>query len=96
MRAVIETNRVTVPTLPEKAVVQFGAQAYIFVTTDSATKAGAATYRLVPVMRGVNEGGYTEVRLPAAEQGSALRVVTEGAYSLLGKLKNAEEEKQPH
>ena len=92
VRAVIETNRVTVPTLPEKAVVQFGAQAYIFVVTDSATKAGAATYRLLPVTRGVNEDGYTEVRLPAAEQGRPLRVVTEGAYSLLGKLKNAEGE----
>ena len=92
VRAVIETNRVTVPTLPEKAVVQFGAQAYIFVTADSVTKAGAATYRMVPVTRGVNEDGYTEVRLPAVEQSPALRVVTEGAYSLLGKLKNAEEE----
>ncbi|GAA3975638.1 efflux RND transporter periplasmic adaptor subunit [Hymenobacter antarcticus] len=92
VRAVIETNRVTVPTLPEKAVVQFGAQAYIFVATDSAAKAGPATYRMVPVTRGVSEDGYTEVRLPAAEQGRPLRVVTEGAYSLLGKLKNAEEE----
>ena len=92
VRAVIETNRVTVPTLPEKAVVQFGAQAYIFVAVDSAAKAGPATYRMVPVTRGVSEDGYTEVRLPAAEQGPPLRVVTEGAYSLLGKLKNAEEE----
>ncbi|MDB5270107.1 MAG: hypothetical protein JWP58_3147 [Hymenobacter sp.] len=92
VRAVIETNRVTVPTLPEKAVVQFGAQAYVFVVAASAAPAGAATYRMVPVTRGVNEDGYTEVHLPATEQGQSLRFVTEGAYSLLGKLKNAEEE----
>lgn len=92
VRAVIETNRVTVPTLPEKAVVQYGSQAYVFVAADSAASAGPATYRMVPVTRGVSEDGYTEVRLPATEQGRPLRFVTEGAYSLLGKLKNAEEE----
>ena len=92
VRAVIETNRVTVPTLPEKAVVQYSAQAYVFVAADSAAKAGPATYRMVPVTRGVSEDGYTEVHLPAAEQGKPLRFVTEGAYSLLGKLKNTEEE----
>jgi cobalt-zinc-cadmium efflux system membrane fusion protein len=92
VRAVIETNRATVPTLPEKAVVQFGAQTYVFVATDSAAKAGTATYRLVPVTRGVSEDGYSEVRLPAAEANRSLRFVTEGAYALLGKLKNAAEE----
>ncbi|WP_201982609.1 efflux RND transporter periplasmic adaptor subunit [Hymenobacter rubidus] len=92
VRAVIETNRVTVPTLPEKAVVQYGAQSYVFVAADSAAAAGRATYRLVPVTRGVSEDGYTEFHLPAAEQGKPLRFVVEGAYALLGKLKNAEEE----
>ena len=92
VRAVIETNRVTVPTLPEKAVVQYGAQAYVFVAADSTAKAGTAMYRMVPVTRGVSEDGYTEVHLPAVEQGKSLRFVTEGAYALLGKLKNAEEE----
>lgn len=93
VRAVIETNRVTVPTLPEKAVVQFGAQTYVFVAADApGAAASTATYRLVPVTRGVSEDGYSEVHLPAAEQGRPLRFVTEGAYSLLGKLKNAAEE----
>ena len=92
VRAVIETNRVTVPTLPEKAVVQYGAQSYVFVATDSGSAAGRATYRLVPVTRGVSEDGYTEFHLPATEQGKPLRFVVEGAYALLGKLKNAEEE----
>jgi len=92
VRAVIETNRLTVPTLPEKAVVQYGAQAFVFVAADSAAQAGTAAYRMVPVTRGVSEDGYTEIHLPAAEQGKPLRFVTEGAYALLGKLKNAEEE----
>ena len=92
VRAVIETNLVTVPTLPEKAVVRYGSQTYVFVAADSAAPAGAAAYRMVPVTRGVSEDGYTEVRLPATERGKPLRFVTGGAYSLLGKMKNAEEE----
>ena len=92
VRAVIETNRVTVPTLPEKAVVQYGAQSYVFVAANTTAKAGITAYRLVPVTRGVSEDGYTELHLPAAEQGKPLRFVIEGAYSLLGKLKNTEEE----
>ena len=88
----LDSNRVTVPTLPEKAVVQYGAQSYVFVATDSGPAAGRATYRLVPVTRGVSEDGYTEFHLPATEQGKPLRFVVEGAYALLGKLKNAEEE----
>ncbi|WP_167852175.1 efflux RND transporter periplasmic adaptor subunit [Hymenobacter elongatus] len=92
VRAVIETNRLTVPTLPEKAVVQFGGLAYVFVAESAATQTSSVTYRLVPVTRGVSEDGYTEVRLPAAEAGKPLRFVVEGAYSLLSKLKNAEEE----
>ena len=92
VRAVIETNRVTVPTLPEKAVVQYGAQSYVFVAANTTAKAGITAYRLVPVTRGVSEDGYTELHLPAAEQGKPLRFVVEGAYSLLGKLKNTEEE----
>ena len=92
VRAIVETNRATVPALPEKAVVQYGSQAYVFVAAAQATPAGPASYRLVPVTRGVSADGYTEVRLPAAERGRPLRFVVEGAYSLLGKLKNTEEE----
>ncbi len=92
MRAVSETNRVSVPNLPEKAGVQYGAPAYIFVTADSAAEAGTAVYRLVPVMRGVGEDCYPVIYPPTAETGKPLRFVTEGTYYLLGKLKNAEEE----
>ncbi len=42
--------------------------------------------------RGVSGNGYAEIHPPAAETGKPLRFVTEGTYSLLGALKNAEEE----
>ncbi|WP_157781050.1 hypothetical protein [Hymenobacter sedentarius] len=66
MRAFLGTNRIALPTRPDKAVVQYDSAAYIFVAADSATKAGAAIYCLVPVTRGVSEDGYIEVHLPAA------------------------------
>ena len=50
-----------------------------------------ARYRLVPLRPGRHEDGFTEVALPAGLSDSTV-FVTAGAYSLLAKLKNAEEE----
>lgn len=62
----------------------------MFVAADSTAKAGTAVYRMVPVTRGMSEDGYTEVYLPAAEQGKPLCFVTEGVYALPSKLKSTE------
>jgi len=45
---------------------------------------------MIPVVTGVSESGYTQVTLPAGT--ATTKVVVGGAYSLLAKLKNAEEE----
>jgi cobalt-zinc-cadmium efflux system membrane fusion protein len=92
VRAVIETNSATVPALPDKALVQFGGKDYIFVADDKATAKGESSYRMVAVETGVSENGYTQVTLPAGLTAANAAIVTEGAYSLLAKLKNAEEE----
>jgi cobalt-zinc-cadmium efflux system membrane fusion protein len=91
VRAIIETNSATVPALPDKALVQFGGKDYIFVAADKPTDKGASSYRMVAVETGVSENGYTQVTLPEGIAASSA-IVTEGAYSLLAKLKNAEEE----
>ncbi|QNP54478.1 hypothetical protein H9L05_22530 (plasmid) [Hymenobacter qilianensis] len=52
-------------------------------------------YRLVPVTLGRSEDGYTEVTLPETVPATST-FVTDGAYSLLAKLKNAEEEGEGH
>lgn len=88
--AVIETNTATVPALPDKAVVQFGGQSYVFVADGQPAAKGEAAYRMVPAAVGVSENGYTQVTLPAGTPTTS--IVTEGAYSLLAKLKNSEEE----
>mgnify|MGYP002781108183 CR=1 FL=1 len=85
VRATIETGRSNAPALPNAAVVRFGGQQYAFAVE------AAGRYRMVPMTAGRSEDGYTEVRLPAGVPAST-SFVTDGAYSLLGKLKNAEEE----
>jgi cobalt-zinc-cadmium efflux system membrane fusion protein len=87
VRAVIETNQTTGPTVPEKAVVQFEGHHYVFAAGKQ-----AGHYRLVEVQPGVSEEGYTAIQLPANAAADSARLVVAGAYSLLAKLKNAEEE----
>lgn len=86
VRATIETGRSTVPTLPDAALVRYTGKTYSFVATDS-----AGTYRMVELTTGRSEDGYTEVILPA-DLPATTTFVVKGAYSLLAKLKNAEEE----
>jgi cobalt-zinc-cadmium efflux system membrane fusion protein len=86
VRATIETGRSSATTLPDAAVVRYAGQTYGFV---AATPAG--TYRMVSLPTGRSEDGYTEVKLPA-DLPATTTFVVKGAYSLLAKLKNAEEE----
>ncbi|GAB3840940.1 efflux RND transporter periplasmic adaptor subunit [Hymenobacter jeollabukensis] len=87
VRATIETGRSDATTLPNGALVRFAGQNYAFAVE------AAGRYRMVPVTLGRSEDGYTEVQLPAGVSASTT-FVTDGAYSLLGKLKNAEEEEE--
>ncbi len=86
VRALIETGRAPVPVLPDAALVRYTDHDYAFVVE----KAG--TYRLVPVQRGLSEDGFTQVSLAAEAQPlDSAMFVTAGAYTLLAKLRNAEE-----
>jgi cobalt-zinc-cadmium efflux system membrane fusion protein len=85
VRATIETGRTNVTALPNTALVRFQGRSYGFQVE------AAGRYRMVALPTGRSEDGYTEVTLPAELPATTL-FVTEGAYSLLAKLKNAEEE----
>jgi cobalt-zinc-cadmium efflux system membrane fusion protein len=43
------------------------------------------------VQKGVSEGGFVEVVLPAGMEAKGLKVVVKGAYNLLSAKKNAGE-----
>ncbi|WP_345330025.1 efflux RND transporter periplasmic adaptor subunit [Mucilaginibacter defluvii] len=103
VKAFIETGKDETQALPESAVVNFEGKKYVFVSAGSATEqrkenpADEATatkvfrFKMVEISTGVSEGGFTGVQLPA-EIGKDARIVTKGAYDLLSKLKNSEEE----
>ena len=91
VRAVIETTSRRVPALPDKAVVDYEGKQYVFRQEPLA--AGKQAYRMMEVRRGEHADGYSEVFIPGpATPDPAARYVTEGAYSLLSKLKNSSEE----
>lgn len=90
VKAWIEKKSRTGATLPTEAVVQSGGKDYVFVQTGR-TEAGYA-YRMVPVKTGIQEGGLTEVTLPATVSAKDSLFVTKGAYAVLSALLNAGEE----
>ncbi len=87
VRALIETGRAQVPVLPDAALVRFGGRDYAFTVEKS------GTYRMVAARRGLSEDGFTQVTFaPDAGRLDSATFVTAGAYSLLAKLRNTEEE----
>ena len=90
VRAVVETTSRRVPVLPDKAVVDYEGKQFVFRQEPEA--AGKQHFRMVEVRRGEQADGYSEVLIPGRAADSTARYVTEGAYSLLSKLKNSSEE----
>ncbi|GAB2555434.1 hypothetical protein GCM10027190_02040 [Spirosoma areae] len=82
-------------TLPQAAVVDYGGKSYIYVLEhrpDSTTRPAAYPFRQVAVKTGVREHGYVAVVLPATLDARKTPIVIRGAYDLLAKLNNSEEE----
>lgn len=98
IQAVIEAGSNQVPSVPDQALVQFEGNYYVFVDQGKKTEDGQELYafEMTLVQVGVSENGYTEVSLPEGMDISSVTVVTKGAFSLLGKLKNSEEEGHAH
>ncbi|MFC7671181.1 efflux RND transporter periplasmic adaptor subunit [Hymenobacter humi] len=91
VRAVVETTNRRVLALPDPAVVDYEGQQYVF--RQEPTAGGRQVFKMIEVRRGEQADGYSEVFIPgAAGADSTARYATEGAYSLLSKLKNPSED----
>ncbi|MFZ9848575.1 MAG: efflux RND transporter periplasmic adaptor subunit [Flavobacteriales bacterium] len=90
IKASIEVGENKTLSLPEKAIVQNAGKNYIFIKMNSENKDEFA-FKMIEVAVGVSENGFTEVMLPKDVSPSA-DVVVNGAYDLLSKLFNSEEE----
>lgn len=108
LKAYIETGSSQVTALPETAIVDFQGKKYVFVHTEvkqssshqheqseaeSVKEAAGESFHfeMAEVTTGISDGGFTEVQLPA-DQSLKGRIVLKGAYDLLSKMKNSEEE----
>jgi cobalt-zinc-cadmium efflux system membrane fusion protein len=85
MNAEIEQSNYQANVLPEEAVVNYEKQAYVFVAKDS------GRFEMLPVQTGITQAGKVEIKA-ASNELLKNTFVTKGAYSLLMKLKNTEEE----
>ncbi|WP_430402780.1 efflux RND transporter periplasmic adaptor subunit [Fluviicola sp.] len=90
LKGLVEIGSAEVTALPEKAVVEFEGEKYIFAEI-KADHTNEHAFEMIAVKTGVNELGYTEIRLPAGKNREQLKIVMNGAYDLLSKLKNGEE-----
>ena len=88
--AVLDVKSQLVAALPESAVVSFGGKSYIYIVTGK--QKGMYHFRQIRVEPGVAENGYVAINLPAGIDPKKTPVVVRGAYSLLSKLNNQEEE----
>jgi cobalt-zinc-cadmium efflux system membrane fusion protein len=107
LNAVVETGNTKTPALPEESVIDFQGKKYIFLVSSETHSEHAATeehgeeedvthFEMRAVEMGNIELGYAEIRSEDMEKLKSSKVVIKGAYSLLSKMKNSEEEGGHH
>ena len=97
LKALIETGGISVTAIPDEAVVDFQGKKYIFIANDTESKKAGEQeevyhFTMLEIKTGNSELGYTEISWPENLNASETRLVIKGAYSLLSKMKNVEEE----
>jgi len=96
LKAFIETGSNAVKVLPESAVVDFQGTKYVFVEqaqpkTLTNEQRGFHFYKMIKVDVGITDSGYAEITNPSVIDAKN-NIVLKGAYDLLSKMKNSEEE----
>lgn len=91
LKALVEAGGALVQALPDEAIIDYQGKKYIFVNTTSNLTNEEYQFRMTEIEVGSSELGYTEVILPEGYE-KDLKVVTKGAYAILSKMKNSEEE----
>ncbi|MFT6867066.1 MAG: cobalt-zinc-cadmium efflux system membrane fusion protein [Cyclobacteriaceae bacterium] len=93
--AKVETGSNEVWAVPEPAVVRFGGKQYIFTYGGERTENGQVMrdFEMKEVKKGASEDEYTQISLVdiSTDIGN-IKLVTKGAFTLLAKAKNTEED----
>ncbi|WP_443947312.1 efflux RND transporter periplasmic adaptor subunit [Pedobacter sp. AW1-32] len=96
LKAFIETGSNAVKVLPEAAVVDFQGTKYIFLEQGqpknlTSTQKGFHFYKMTSINVGIAHAGYVEITNASDIEGKN-NIVFKGAYDLLSKMKNSDEE----
>jgi len=101
LKANVETGGALVPALPDESIIDFQGKKYIFVLAEEKERIGESNkdephdegqhFTMVEIRTGSSELGHTEVIVPEGIDENS-KVVIKGAYSILSKIKNSEEE----
>ncbi len=97
--AKVETDSNEVWAVPEESIVRFGGKQYVFSYAGKKSENGETLhdFEMLEVIKGYTEDGYTQISLAdTAEDLSNIQLVTKGAFTLLAKAKNTEEEGGGH
>jgi membrane fusion protein, heavy metal efflux system len=90
LKAFVEAGAQNVMAIPDKAIVNYDGADYIFVKSEM-DKENKQHFKMLAIKKGVNETGYTELILPN-DFDLKNEIVINGAFDILAKMKNAEEE----
>jgi membrane fusion protein, heavy metal efflux system len=107
LKAFIEVTENQTTALPDESIVSAEEKYFIFIKTKEAEDPGEKTeagekheeeyaFKSVEIKKGVSQNGYTEVILPEGFDTAHAEVVIKGAYDLLSKMNNSEEEGHDH
>jgi len=86
LKAYVEAGTQSLPAIPDQAIVNFEGKDFIFVADTEANH-----YKMIEISKGISELGYTEINLGNGVSNESL-IVVNGAYDILAKMKNSEEE----
>ena len=86
LKAYVEAGTQRLSALPNEAIVNFEGKDYVFVAEKEANH-----FKMLEVTKGISELGYTEILTKEGLNNESL-IVINGAYDILAKIKNSEEE----
>lgn len=84
LKAYVEAGTESLPSLPTESIVSFEGKDFVFIKENK-----NGHYKMVEVLKGVSELGFTEVTLSKSLTNET-ECVVHGAYDLLAKMKNSE------
>ena len=98
INANIEINENKVNAVPEEAIVMSEGKHFVYVLKGEQTENNEKVYHfeMMEVQKGVSENGYSEISFADSLNPGTVQFVTKGAFSLLAKMKNTEEDEGGH